>query len=61
MNGFFIAGPASIIGSALAFVVLRLLFSRKLQAWSIENETWQALESVVVRGTGPSLARGLIV
>jgi len=47
MKGFFIAGMGSIIGSAFAFVVLRLLFSRRLQAWSTKNETWQALESVV--------------
>lgn len=48
MNGFFIAGPASLIGSALSFTVLRLLFKKRLHAWSSKNEKWKALESVVV-------------
>ena len=29
MKGFYIAAPASLIGSSAAFVVLRLLFSRR--------------------------------
>jgi len=48
MKGFFIAAPASILGSALVFVVLRLLFTERLRAWSSQNQKWQALESVVV-------------
>jgi len=47
MNGFFITGTASLIGSALSFTVLRLLFKKRLHAWSSKNEKWQALESVV--------------
>jgi len=47
MNGFFIAGTASIIGSAVSFTVLRLLFRKRLHAWSSKNEKWQALEAVV--------------
>jgi len=47
LTGFFISGPASIIGSALAFIVLRFLFRERLHAWSSKNEKWQALESVV--------------
>ncbi|KAF8812349.1 Golgi apparatus membrane protein TVP38 [Phlegmacium glaucopus] len=47
MQGFFIGATASILGSAFAFVVLRLLFSRRLHAWSSQNKKWQALESVV--------------
>jgi uncharacterized membrane protein YdjX (TVP38/TMEM64 family) len=50
MNGFFISGAASILGSAISFTVLRLLFRKRLHAWSSENEKWQALESVVVGG-----------
>ena len=48
LNGFFIGGIASLIGSALSFTVLRLLFKKRLHSWSSKNEKWQALESVVV-------------
>ncbi|PPQ69568.1 hypothetical protein CVT26_001570 [Gymnopilus dilepis] len=47
MPGFFIGATGSIVGSALAFVTLRLLFSKRLNAWSSQNEKWQALEAVV--------------
>ncbi|KIM46283.1 hypothetical protein M413DRAFT_441372 [Hebeloma cylindrosporum] len=47
MKGFFIGASASLVGSALAFVVLRFLFSEKLHAWSSQNQKWKALESVV--------------
>ncbi|PPQ92385.1 hypothetical protein CVT25_008735 [Psilocybe cyanescens] len=47
MKGFYISSTASVLGSALAFVVLRLLFSNRLKAWSSKNQKWQALESVV--------------
>lgn len=48
MKGFYLAAPASMLGSAAAFVVLRFLFSRRLKKWSSSNEKWQALEAVVV-------------
>lgn len=48
MPGFYIGATASIIGSALAFITLRFLFSEKLHAWSSQNDKWQALEEVVV-------------
>ena len=48
MQGFFISATASLLGSALVFVVLRRLFSKRLSAWSSQNKNWQALESVVV-------------
>lgn len=48
MKGFYVAAAGSVLGSALVFVVLRLLFSRRLRKWSSSNEKWQALESVVV-------------
>jgi hypothetical protein len=51
MQGFFISATASLLGSALVFVVLRRLFSKKLNAWSSKNLNWQALESVVVSYT----------
>jgi len=47
MKGFLISFPASILGSAFAFVVLRYLFSERLHQWSSNNNKWQALESVV--------------
>ncbi|KAF8974212.1 Golgi apparatus membrane protein TVP38 [Flammula alnicola] len=47
MKGFYIGAAGSVVGSALAFVVLRLLFSKRLHAWSSQNQKWQALESVV--------------
>lgn len=48
IKGILIAGPASSIGSALVFILLRTLFSRRLTAWSRGNEKWQALETVIV-------------
>jgi len=47
LEGFYLAGPASLIGSAFAFVVLRLLFKKRLKAWSGKNTRWQALEAVI--------------
>ncbi|KAI3612422.1 golgi apparatus membrane protein tvp38 [Moniliophthora roreri] len=47
MKGFAIASTASVVGSALVFAVLRMLFSARLRAWSAQNEKWQALEAVV--------------
>lgn len=49
MKGFPIAAAGSLFGSAFTFVVLRLLFSRRLRAWSQSSEKWQALETVIVR------------
>ncbi|KAF9263501.1 Golgi apparatus membrane protein TVP38 [Marasmius fiardii PR-910] len=47
MKGFAITAVASVLGSALIFVLLRTLFSARLRSWSSKNEKWQALESVV--------------
>ncbi|RPD67068.1 Golgi apparatus membrane protein TVP38 [Lentinus tigrinus ALCF2SS1-6] len=47
MKGFPIAAAGSLAGSAVTFVVLRLLFSRRLHKWSQSNEKWQALETVI--------------
>lgn len=52
MKGFWLAAPASIVGSALVFILLRYFFSDKLRAWSTSNAKWAALESVVVRSYG---------
>ena len=48
MKGFLLAAPASLVASTIVFVVLRYLFSEALQSWSRKNETWKALETVVV-------------
>ena len=56
MKGFPIAACGSLFGSAVTFVVLRLLFSNRLQKWSQSNEKWQALETVVVSPTPCSSA-----
>ena len=48
MNGFFISSTASVVGSAIAFVVLRAVLKKRLQQLSSSNEKWGALESVVV-------------
>ncbi|KAJ3855659.1 Golgi apparatus membrane protein TVP38 [Lentinula lateritia] len=45
--GFLIAAIASIVGSASSFSVLRLLFSSRLRQWSMKNDKFMALESVV--------------
>ncbi|KAJ7179219.1 Golgi apparatus membrane protein TVP38 [Mycena filopes] len=47
LKGFFIAAPASVLGAALVFIVLRLSFKERLRAISKGNEKWQALESVI--------------
>lgn len=48
MKGFLLAAPASLVASTIVFVVLRYLFSEALQSWSRKNETWKALEAVIV-------------
>ncbi|VDC02561.1 unnamed protein product [Peniophora sp. CBMAI 1063] len=47
IKGFAVAGPASLFGSAFAFIVLRYFFARRLARWSSTHEGWQALESVI--------------
>ncbi|PCH41266.1 hypothetical protein WOLCODRAFT_137281 [Wolfiporia cocos MD-104 SS10] len=56
MKGFPIAAVASLLGSALAFVVLRFLFRGRLRRWSASNEKWQALETVVAAKGLPLIA-----
>lgn len=47
MKGFFIALAGTVLGAAIAFVVLRFLFSKRLRKWSATNDKWTALETVV--------------
>lgn len=48
MQGFIPAAISTVGGSALAFVVLRSLFSDRLRKWTTTNEKWGALEAVIV-------------
>jgi uncharacterized membrane protein YdjX (TVP38/TMEM64 family) len=48
MKGFLIAAPGSLVASAVVFVVLRYFFGEELRSWSERNETWKAVETVVV-------------
>ena len=48
MKGFLIAAPGSLVASAVVFVVLRYIFGEELRSWSERNETWKAVETVVV-------------
>ena len=48
INGFLVAAFASLVASAVVFIVLRYLFGEDLRSWSERNETWNAVEAVVV-------------
>ncbi|CAK5262738.1 unnamed protein product [Mycena citricolor] len=47
LKGFYIAAPASLIGSTLVFVTLRASFKERLRSFSKSNEKWSALEAVI--------------
>ncbi|OCH84178.1 Golgi apparatus membrane protein TVP38 [Obba rivulosa] len=47
MNGFWLAAAGTQLGSAVSFVLLRTLFSRRIRMWTSTNDKWQALETVV--------------
>jgi uncharacterized membrane protein YdjX (TVP38/TMEM64 family) len=49
MKGFLVAAPASLIASAVVFLVMRYLSRGGFRSWSQKNEKWQALEAVIVR------------
>ncbi|KAJ3573883.1 hypothetical protein NP233_g2150 [Leucocoprinus birnbaumii] len=46
-KGFLISAIASLLGSALVFVVLRYIFRERIQQWAEQNKKWQALEAVI--------------
>lgn len=46
-GGLLVAGSGAIIGSALTFVILRLLFKRRIKSWTAQNKRWQAMEAVI--------------
>ncbi|KAG2146731.1 Golgi apparatus membrane protein TVP38 [Suillus clintonianus] len=47
IRGFFPAAFGTLAGSAIAFVTLRFMFSKRLRSWTSTNEKWQALEAVI--------------
>ncbi|TDL29433.1 Golgi apparatus membrane protein TVP38 [Rickenella mellea] len=47
IKGFLLAGSSAILGSAIVFITLRLMFKQKLQSWTRQNVKWQALETVI--------------
>jgi len=47
IQGFYVAMAGSVLGAAMVFVVLRFLFSKRLREWSVTNDKWTALETVV--------------
>jgi uncharacterized membrane protein YdjX (TVP38/TMEM64 family) len=62
INGFLVAAFASLVASAVVFIVLRYLFGEDLRSWSERNETWNAVEAVVVSyHILPSLAMVLLM
>ena len=48
INGFLVAAFASLVASAVVFVILRYLFGESLRSWSEKNEAWKAVEAVIV-------------
>ncbi|KAG1755800.1 Golgi apparatus membrane protein TVP38 [Suillus lakei] len=47
LQGFYPAAFASLAGSAIVFVTLRIMFNKRLRSWTSTNEKWQALEAVI--------------
>ncbi|OJA16990.1 hypothetical protein AZE42_00571 [Rhizopogon vesiculosus] len=47
MQGFIPAAIGTLAGSTIAFVTLRMMFSKRLHSWTSTNEKWQALETVI--------------
>jgi len=48
IQGFFLSLAGTVLGAAVVFVVLRFLFAKRLRKWSVTNDKWTALETVVV-------------
>lgn len=47
LQGWFLAVAGALIGAALSFVVMRIVFRKRIRSWSQKNRKWVALESVI--------------
>ncbi|KIO29117.1 hypothetical protein M407DRAFT_242720 [Tulasnella calospora MUT 4182] len=47
LQGWFLAAAGALLGAAMSFVVLRVLFRKRIRSWSQKNRKWVALESVI--------------
>ncbi|KIJ56629.1 hypothetical protein M422DRAFT_22781 [Sphaerobolus stellatus SS14] len=47
INGFWLAAPATQIGSGVAFIVLRRFFHKRISNWTSSNQKWKALEQAI--------------
>jgi len=47
IKGFLLAGPATFVGAAFSFLLLRFIFKARLKRLSETNDRWRALEEVV--------------
>ncbi|KAJ8590295.1 hypothetical protein M405DRAFT_737049 [Rhizopogon salebrosus TDB-379] len=47
LPGIVPAAVGTLAGSAIVFVTLRMMFSKRLHTWTSTNEKWQALEAVI--------------
>lgn len=45
--GYLIAAPATYLGSAVAFIVLRMAFRQRIRAWANDSPNWRALGAVM--------------
>jgi hypothetical protein len=48
IKGFLLACPATFLGAAFSFLLLRFVFKSRLKRLSETNDRWRALEEVVV-------------
>ncbi|KAG8900773.1 Tlg2-vesicle protein [Tulasnella sp. 403] len=47
VQGWFVAAAGAIAGAAASFIVLRLVFTKRIRSWSKTNRKWTALENVI--------------
>jgi len=47
LKGWFVAAAGAFLGAAMSFIVLRLLFRKRIRSWSQTNKKWVALENVI--------------
>ncbi|KAG8901546.1 Tlg2-vesicle protein [Tulasnella sp. 417] len=47
LKGWYLAAAGALLGAAMSFVVLRVIFRKRIRSWSQKNRKWVALESVI--------------